>query len=325
MFGASVAGLGDIDGDGRADYAVGAPGDAQFTGFARVYSGSSGAVLRTISASSPGGEFGRTLAALGDVTGDGVAELVVAEPAIVLDQDAGGNPSRQGRVHVYSGADGQSLATLDSSLGYKFGVTLTSVNDDDDQDGFGDLYIGATPLADPMNLDAAMVAVYSGPSLSQVFTSTFGALVTGTSPLQSSPPIGDLDGDGIVGTNDLAVMYRSISASGPSDPSHDLNADGFVDTGDLAIVIDHFGEGPSSPAYGVESCGRALTYLGIVWAVGMFGCSVIAVYFTGGFGLAACWSFWTNSYLSYGGAAVGAGCIACSLQSLFLNDPNVCP
>ncbi|RMH26010.1 MAG: hypothetical protein D6692_10045, partial [Planctomycetota bacterium] len=113
MLGASVAGLGDIDGDGNADYIVGAPADEQSLGFARAYSGATGALLRSFTATEPGGEFGRNVAALGDITGDGVAEVVVTEPAIVLDADASGAPLRQGRVHVYSGADGLSLATLE--------------------------------------------------------------------------------------------------------------------------------------------------------------------------------------------------------------------
>lgn len=145
-FGVSVAGLGDVNGDGLADYIAGAPADETTTGVARVFSGSTGAILLTLSAASSGGMYGRNVAALGDITGDGVAEIIVTEHAIVLDEDASGTPLRQGRVHVYSGADGQALATLEGETGYVFGATLNSTSDDGDLDGFGDLIIAAASL-----------------------------------------------------------------------------------------------------------------------------------------------------------------------------------
>jgi hypothetical protein len=86
-FGASVAGLSDINGDGRGDIAIGSPGadpvgapDA--TGRIHVYSGASGAYLRGIG--SPGaqtnGRFGASIAAVPDVNGNGKGDLLAGAP-----------------------------------------------------------------------------------------------------------------------------------------------------------------------------------------------------------------------------------------------------
>jgi hypothetical protein len=91
-FGFSVAGLGDVDGDGTADLAVGAPGQ----GILYLISGSTHAVLHKISdpdnltrtqceptAESPSPcDFGFAVASAGDVDIDGVDDVAVGAPGI---------------------------------------------------------------------------------------------------------------------------------------------------------------------------------------------------------------------------------------------------
>ncbi len=80
-FGAALAGLGDVDGDGTGDLAVGAPGADDNTGEVTVYLGSSAGLGETpalmLSGDQAGERFGMTLAAAGDVDGDGERELLV--------------------------------------------------------------------------------------------------------------------------------------------------------------------------------------------------------------------------------------------------------
>jgi hypothetical protein len=99
-FGAVVAGIGDVNGDGRSDLLIGAEGAAGGSGQAFVVSGMTGATLRTHTGSS-GSLFGYGLGALGDVTGDGVPDYAI-----------GGGSGVGGLVEARSGADGTLLYTV---------------------------------------------------------------------------------------------------------------------------------------------------------------------------------------------------------------------
>ena len=110
-FGVSTAGVPDLDGDGRGDVLVGAwreNGGAEDAGRAYVFSGVTGARLRTLASPNPelDAQFGRSVAGVPDADGDGQGDLLVGAPL----EDGGA--SNSGRAYLFSGATGELLRTL---------------------------------------------------------------------------------------------------------------------------------------------------------------------------------------------------------------------
>lgn len=142
--GAGMARAGDVDGDGREDLILGAPGVDELTsesGVVYVVSGATSAPLLVLANGEFETEFGQFVAGLGDVNGDGVPDLLASAPDLL--DVSGGNG---GFSRVISGADG---ATLRQHNGYDdghgttthIGVGLSGVGDLDG-DGVGDYAIG---------------------------------------------------------------------------------------------------------------------------------------------------------------------------------------
>jgi FG-GAP repeat protein/VCBS repeat protein len=89
-FGSAAAGIGDLDGDGVEDVAIGAPQTASGLGaYWLLFLDATGAERSRVSVSAPAGrlnlldihdEFGASLAYLGDPDGDGIENLAVGAP-----------------------------------------------------------------------------------------------------------------------------------------------------------------------------------------------------------------------------------------------------
>jgi len=202
--GAAVAGLGDLTGDGRSDFAVGSPledtAEVQ-AGAVRIYSGSSFAQIEYIPGTDAASEFGAALAPAGDVNGDGTRDVVVGAP---LFNGAGGVNS--GGVFVYSPLTGTILrAVYGSSIGDELGRSVAG-GGDINNDGRDDFVAGA-PEYDGLGSDSGMVRAYSGLNGGQLY-SILG--VSGDGRLGASVAIaGDVNLDGFV---DFAAGAPGISS-----------------------------------------------------------------------------------------------------------------
>jgi hypothetical protein len=191
LFGSAVAGLEDLDGDGRGDLVVGASlSDAKGSGAgsAYVYSGATGALLWTLRGEASGDAFGYAVADAGDVNGDGASDVLVGAPGA----DAGGQNS--GAAYVYSGADGSLLRLWNgTAAGDGFGNAVAGALNLDG-DSSADVMVGAVG-SDANGASSGEVRVLAGVDGSQLGVvrgasagARLGAALAGA---------GDLDHDGL--------------------------------------------------------------------------------------------------------------------------------
>ena len=170
-FGATVSGADDVDADGITDVLV-AGVNASGTGVVHLYSGADWASWSTDSLAeiTGDGRLGETLAALGDVNGDGHADFALGAPA--KGDDAGVVEVRLG------GGDYGVWATVSgTTAGIALGSGLAA--DDIDQDGVTDLVVsGHGGLQDGFGTTpGGETWVFSGAALRSGATSPDDALV----------------------------------------------------------------------------------------------------------------------------------------------------
>jgi len=190
-FGAAVASVGDASGDGVPDFVVGAPkGDigGLDTGYARVYSGASGAPLTTVTGSVMGDACGTSVAGAGDLDGDAVPEMIVGSPG--HNQGIVGDA---GRVSVHSALTGALLwSAVGATEGARLGSSVASVGDVD-ADLVADVAAGA-PKDDAAKNMVGRAFVYSGATGAPLFSAAGG--IPGDQLGASVAAAGDVDDDG---------------------------------------------------------------------------------------------------------------------------------
>lgn len=248
-YGWSAAQLGDLDGDGVRDYAVGAPGLwGASLGKLVIHSGADGRLIDVVQNIEPDmWRLGEAVSGLDDVDGDGIDDLAVGAPGGASCSPFGGPcfGERRGRVRVLSGAD-RSLITEWSGLTDQdlLGTRLARAGDLD-FDGLVDLAVampgaggtGQVRVVSPSTGNELLTLVGSGPGCqfgadlrtlpdnppgAVRFAVTEGAL--GCAPLMS---LFDAAG-GLLAVHDMQGV-DALAVGG------DVDGDGI---GDLALLVN---------------------------------------------------------------------------------------
>ncbi|TNC95896.1 MAG: Integrins alpha chain, partial [Rhodocyclaceae bacterium] len=227
--GISVSGAGDINGDGLVDLVVGAPGNnavGHDAGRSYVVFGRTGSAAVNLSSiaggaggfvvngQSAGDKAGSSVAAAGDVNGDGLADLVIGAP----DSDPAGGGSA-GRSYVVLGRTGTAAVDLSAVAGGQGGFVINGQcaggqsgwsvagAGDVNGDGLGDLIVGAFLSATAAGSHAGRSYVVFGRTgsmaidLAAVAAGSGGFVINGKSAGEGSgrsvAAAGDVNGDGL--------------------------------------------------------------------------------------------------------------------------------
>ena len=256
-FGISIANIGDLDGDGVNDLAVGAHGDDD-GGTNRgaihiLFMNTDGSIDSTVvindsTANGPGlsnhDKFGMSIANIGDLDGDGVNDLAVGADG----DDTGGN--NRGTVYIlFMNTDGSidSIEEINDSTpngpeleGYDmFGSSIADIGDLNN-DGVNDIIVGA------IGADCVSCVGNNSGEVHIMFMNTDGSVdstveindstpngpdISATDNLGSSvADIGDLDGDGV---NEIVVGALKDDGSGDTRGAVHImfmNTDGSIDS-----------------------------------------------------------------------------------------------
>jgi len=217
--GASVAGAGDINGDGFADMIVGAPGydNGQIDeGAAFIYFGGAGALNSTADAqletNQQDASLGRSVAGAGDVNGDGFADVIVG--ATLYDN----GQSSEGAAFVYFGGAGAFSTTADALLesnqvSAELGWSVAGAGDVNG-DGFADVIVGARLYDNGESNEGAAFVYFGGAG---TFNTTADALLESNQANAeqgfSVAGAGDVNGDGFADVIVGAKIYDNGQSS----------------------------------------------------------------------------------------------------------------
>jgi hypothetical protein len=214
QFGICTATAGDVNGDGHPDIIAGAWTNDQSgfdAGRAYIYfggpsaTGSPGLVLPGHASTE---NFGTSVAAAGDVNGDGYGDVIVG----AIGNDAGGTDA--GRAYLYLGGSiPNSVADLvitGDVAGAGFGVSVSSAGDVN-ADGFDDVAVGAFGNEPGATSRGRVLVYFGGPGMDNAPDWILTGEGNGDRFGWAEAPLGDLNGDGF---DDLIVGAHQNDAGG---------------------------------------------------------------------------------------------------------------
>jgi hypothetical protein len=231
--GARLAALGDIDGDGFSDFAVGAPNytsSISNEGAVFLFRGDPAGLIgpTTWAGGLSGGSFGWDVGGAGDVDGDGVPELLVGASTW----------NSTGRAALHAGQESlvpAAIAVWDPTppgQAQSFGHRATTVGDLDG-DGYADVLI-TDPKRNNGQVDLGGLYVFGGGPLGLADDpdwTGFGSASDGRLG-QGADGLGDINGDGFGDLAAGAVLSQGVQVfHGAADTPSDLSArswDGLV-------------------------------------------------------------------------------------------------
>ena len=224
--------VGDVDGDGMSDFAIGNIQETDFNALGRpysargrvtVHSGSTGEVLWTRRGEEEGDFFGAEITPVGDVNGDSVPDLAAGSvgpwtPSV--------GRLRPGKLYVLSGADGTLIYTRTTGVAGDFYASDLASLRDVDGDGVREIAVGAPlyPWGDERHLElelpkAGRVELLSGRTGERLWSVggqdpdrlSRGEFFFGDTLGGALANAGDADGDGV---DDLLISAGRGGSAG---------------------------------------------------------------------------------------------------------------
>jgi len=248
QFGFYISVPGDVNGDGLDDLVVGEPyrdvGENDNQGRAYVFSGADGSLLDTIDNPNPQPDegvfatFGARIGAAGDVTGDGVGDILIGSPANDVPEFCGFVPANtpegcrknEGEAFVFNGATRTLVRTIripegdeqpakcSTTTPARFArcgnLSVAQSPGDIDRDGVPDYTVAAYSLKRPFDTPEFFGRIY-------LFSGATGAFLA-----KIDQPVPD--GNAFWGLNDVAPNTPG-DVTGDGVP--DLYGEGFLQDG----------------------------------------------------------------------------------------------
>jgi len=285
QIGASLATVSDLDGDGTLDIMAGVPhhiGNPDLKqeilgGKVLVFSGKTGSLLFTLEdpTEAEDGRFGYAVAGLGDIDGDGVADMLAGAPGRDIPDEDG--VRHVGLCYIFSGQTGQVIRTVNhpdfggAEAGALFGSSVANAGDVDG-DGVTDMMIGAP--------GEGHVFVFSGASGAQIYDMvspvadaipSFGFAVDGGKDFNrdgkpdfviGAPLSKNLRGAAYTFNGSTGLLLRTLKSSVAQDfarfgaavfASNDLTGDGRAD-----VIVG----APDETVSGLTHAGQAFIFNG---------------------------------------------------------------
>jgi len=286
LAGWSVAGAGDVDGDGLHDVLIGAPGANQAH---LAYGSTSGglSLAEVLLTGAAGDGAGTDVDGAGDLDGDGYADLIIGAP---YEASAGEDA---GAAYLLMGADAAAgslvggRVLLGEDQFHYAGIAVSGAGDIDG-DGVDDVLVGADG-EDSGESNAGTVYAVTGlatkpTSLADVSWRISGDRINGSAG-SSVDSAGDTDGDGIndiiIGSpNDprledfggAAFLVRGpvIGDMSLADADATLLGEGYINYAGVAVAGagDLDGDGLDDLAVGADGAGETGFFTGAVYLVG---------------------------------------------------------